>query len=139
MNKNVTVDYGETHEKSMSVTKNFVEYVDNLKCPLVKPIITPRFALSCEMELLKALGDYAFDNKLLIQTHISENNEEIKQVKKEFPDCMNYTQVYDKAGLINERVRRHIFFSLLHPIRTCTLIINVCSHKTDDTSSRNIP
>lgn len=35
--------------------------------PLVKPVVTPRFALSCTGALLKQLGEIAKNNKLHIQ------------------------------------------------------------------------
>jgi guanine deaminase len=35
-----------------------------------------------------------------IQTHLSENRREIKLVKTLFPDCKNYTEVYESAALL---------------------------------------
>ena len=39
--------------------------------------VTPRFALSCTEDLLRAAGDFAQKHNLPIQTHISENPDEI--------------------------------------------------------------
>lgn len=53
--------------------------------PLVRPILTPRFAISCTGELLGGLGQLAAaDPALAIQTHISENESEIVFTKKLF-------------------------------------------------------
>ncbi|KAH9945880.1 guanine deaminase [Epithele typhae] len=53
---------------------------------LVRPILTPRFALSCTGELLAGLGALAAaDPGLAIQTHISENAAEIAFTKALFP------------------------------------------------------
>lgn len=104
MNKNSFLDYVETCEESVSKTRDFVDYVLNFQNPRIKPIITPRFALSCDMNLLKALGKIADEYQLPIQTHVSENLDEISFVKKEFPECKNYVDVYAKAGLITNRV-----------------------------------
>ena len=49
------------------------EVTDFLSEPLVKPIITPRFAPSCSPELMQGLGKLAKEQSLLIQSHISEN------------------------------------------------------------------
>ncbi|BEI86730.1 hypothetical protein CcaverHIS002_0700760 [Cutaneotrichosporon cavernicola] len=71
--------------------------------PLVRPILTPRFALSCSPPLLSALGKLAKENDLPIQTHISENHAEIEAVRKAFPDLPSYAGVYDHFGLLTPR------------------------------------
>ena len=65
--------------------------------------LTPRFALSCSPGLLKASSDFAAKNKLLIQTHLSENHIEIESTQKAFPKSSDYVGVYDDFGLVNER------------------------------------
>jgi len=67
---------------------------------------TPRFAPSCSWELMRALGDHCRDaekSRVYIQTHLSENQSEIALVKKLFPDAQDYTDVYEKAGLLGPR------------------------------------
>lgn len=39
----------------------------NLQNPLIRPIITPRFALSCDMELMRELAKIAKTKDLHIQ------------------------------------------------------------------------
>ncbi|KAF8634078.1 hypothetical protein AX15_001080 [Amanita polypyramis BW_CC] len=69
--------------------------------PLVKPILTPRFALSCTNELLVGLRDLAHCNpSLTIQTHISENLKEVEDTLKAFPKARNYADVYNIFGLL---------------------------------------
>jgi guanine deaminase len=100
----------ETTESSLEATKSFISYFDTLappptgQPPLVQPIITPRFALSCTGPLLHSLGKLAASRtpSIAIQTHLSENSKEIESTLKEFPDCKLYTEVYDKAGLVGE-------------------------------------
>jgi len=43
------------------------------------------------------------NEKVLIQTHISENKNEIELVKELFPDKETYTNVYDDYGLLMEK------------------------------------
>ena len=104
-------DYIETTEQSLASTKSFISYFDNLpkpssgdQPPLVQPIITPRFALSCTSGLLDSLGELANSRapSIAIQTHLSENQKEIVSTLEEFPDCKLYAEVYDKAGLLGE-------------------------------------
>eukprot|EP00099_Drosophila_melanogaster_P022062 NP_649439.1 dihydropterin deaminase [Drosophila melanogaster] len=98
--------YVETAEESVSATLAFVEGVRKLGSPMVMPTITPRFALSCSKELLKSLGDIAKRFDLHIQSHISENLEEIEMVKGIFKT--SYAGAYDEAGLLtNKTVLAH--------------------------------
>lgn len=95
--------------------------------PLVRPILTPRFAISCSHELLGKLGNLAAtDPGLHIQTHISENAGEIAFTRELFPPASlpvpptplpvaydvngakgkkgggTYAGVYDAFGLLRE-------------------------------------
>ena len=40
---------------------------------------------------------------LAIQSHINENETEIKVAKEMFPDCKDYLGVYEDAGLLGPR------------------------------------
>lgn len=104
MNKNAPDFYCETTEDSIRDTYKFLLDCKAFDNGLVKPIITPRFAVSCDMDLLKELGKIADSQNLPIQTHISENQAEVGLVHLEFPDCKNYIDVYDNASLITEKV-----------------------------------
>ncbi|PVH97024.1 guanine deaminase [Periconia macrospinosa] len=67
---------------------------------IVRPIVTPRFAPSCTAPCLAALGALAHETSSFIQTHISENHNEIALVKSLFPHSKSYTDVYDTANLL---------------------------------------
>lgn len=68
----------------------------------VKPIVTPRFAPTSTEASMKALGDIAKEYGLPVQSHISENPDEIKWVKSLYPWSDNYASVYDKFGLYGQ-------------------------------------
>ena len=68
-----------------------------------KPIITPRFVPSCTAQLMTALGELAKRYDLPVQSHLSENINEIKWVKELHPDCDTYSDVYDRFGLFGQR------------------------------------
>ncbi|KAM5434631.1 putative guanine deaminase [Microsporum ferrugineum] len=97
----------ESTEAMAEATRASMEYIYRLdpSGTLVKPIITPRFAISCTSDGLAQLGKLAASTNppTYIQTHISENGDEIETVKALFPDCVTYTEVYDKANLITPR------------------------------------
>lgn len=96
-----------TVEASISATEALISHIKGLPSspsstePLVQPIITPRFAISCSSPLLASLGDLvAADPTLRIQTHISENLSEVVFTKSLFPECTSYAGVYDSFGLL---------------------------------------
>lgn len=93
----------ESTEVSINDNVEVIEYVLGKKNVLVKPIITPRFALTCDMDLMKKLGELAEKYNLPIQSHISENLGEIEAVKDVFPTSSNYADVYDQAKLLTNK------------------------------------
>ncbi|XP_011870403.1 PREDICTED: guanine deaminase [Vollenhovia emeryi] len=100
--------YYESTEKSIKDTVAFIKSIEQIGNPLVRPIITPRFALSCNMELMQELAKIAKKKDLHIQTHVSENKAEVAAVIETFPHQPSYTAVYDAAGLLtNKTVLAH--------------------------------
>jgi guanine deaminase len=69
----------------------------------VVPILTPRSAVSCTKELLSAFGSLSEERGLRIQTHLSENVDEIALVRKMYPECESYTAVYNEYNLVTPR------------------------------------
>jgi guanine deaminase len=65
--------------------------------------VIPRFALSCSDALLRGAGDFASKHGLLVQTHISENHDEIRATAAAFPDRADYLAVYEHHGLVGAR------------------------------------
>ena len=101
MDRNGGADLQETTEESIGETLRWLEECKKFK--YVKPIITPRFTPSCTDELMEALGKIAADQKLPIQSHLSENTGEIAWVGELHPDCAQYWETYAKYGLWNDR------------------------------------
>ena len=59
---------------------------------------TPRFAVSCSAEMLSASATAALETGAYWQTHLSEDRGELREVARLFPDAVDYTDVYDRAG-----------------------------------------
>lgn len=100
----VNMDYNcpdyltETCEQSLKDTEEIIlKYKD--KSPLVKPIITPRFVPSCSGSLMQGLGKLSLKYKLPVQSHLSENTDEVNTVKALYKDIGFYGKVYDTFGL----------------------------------------
>ena len=65
--------------------------------------ITPRFAVTSSPEQLRLAGVLLKDNPdMIMQTHLSENHDEITAVAKQFPQARDYTDVYDSFGLLGK-------------------------------------
>lgn len=94
--------YIETTSNSLRDTEEFIGNVLNLENPLVQPIVTPRFALSCSADLLNGLGKLASKYNLNIQSHISENLNEIEAVK-EMCNVEAYADAYENANLLTNK------------------------------------
>ena len=63
--------------------------------------ITPRFAPTSSAEQLAALGAlWAEHPDCLMQTHLSEQPDEIAWVARLYPEARDYLDVYERAGLI---------------------------------------
>ena len=105
MDRNCPDHYREpSAEDSLKSTRELITYIGSLNSELIRPVLTPRFAISCTGELLRGLGDMANSNKTLaIQTHIAENKSEIIFTKDLFKECKSYADVYDQHGLLCER------------------------------------
>jgi guanine deaminase len=70
---------------------------------LLRYAITPRFAPTSTPELLEAAGQLKREfPDAYVQTHISENTNEVTWVQQLFPEA-EYADVYDRYGLLGER------------------------------------
>ena len=70
---------------------------------LLRYAVTPRFAPTSTPELLEAAGALKKEfPDAYVQTHISENRNEVQWVHELFPEA-EYADVYDRYGLLSER------------------------------------
>ncbi|KAL6253307.1 hypothetical protein RBB50_001030 [Rhinocladiella similis] len=92
--------------ESLEVTRRVIDHVRTLdpSSALIQPILTPRFAISCDDELLAGLGSLAKENPdLPIQTHFNEAQQEIDATLGLFPKFTNEADLYDHFGLLTDR------------------------------------
>ena len=64
---------------------------------------TPRFAVSCSAEMLRESAALADRHRAYWQTHLSEDDGEIDEVARLFPEALDYLDVYDRAGGLGPR------------------------------------
>ena len=105
MDRNSPAFYVEVSaEQSLRDTRDLITAVRDIDPSgrLVRPILTPRFAISCSEELLRGLGEMAKDG-LAVQTHFNEADSEIQATLGLFPEYQNETDLYYDMGLLGER------------------------------------
>ena len=98
MDRNAPDDLIETTEESYRATERILRETAG-RYRNTMPILTPRFVPSCTDELLNRLGWLAEKEDVPVQSHLSENPEEIRWVAELCPDSRFYGEVYDRYGL----------------------------------------
>lgn len=70
----------------------------------LKYVLTPRFAPTSTPEQLAKVGQlYREHPEVYLQTHLSENHNEVAWVQELYPEAKDYLDVYDHYGLLGER------------------------------------
>ncbi len=65
--------------------------------------VTPRFVPTCSPALMTACGELLATTDARMQTHLSENLDEVAWVRDLHPECDSYTAVYAEHGLLGPR------------------------------------
>ncbi|KAJ9145500.1 Amidohydrolase [Pleurostoma richardsiae] len=107
MDRNAPDYYKDTDaQESLRETHACIEHIRTIdpKYDLLRPVLTPRFAITCTPELLRGLGDIAKANPdLPIQTHFDEAEQETRATKELFPEFAHEAQLYEHFGLLGPR------------------------------------
>ncbi|MGV3532432.1 MAG: amidohydrolase family protein, partial [Chthoniobacteraceae bacterium] len=70
---------------------------------LLEYVFSPRFAVSCSAKLMRGAAELAEKYGAYLQTHLSENREEMEKVRHQFPGACDYTDVYAQCGMLSPR------------------------------------
>jgi guanine deaminase len=103
MDRNSPESLLEETADSLAASLRLFDRWDGVDDGRLRYIFTPRFAASCSMELMRRVGDIARERGAFIQSHLSENQEEVEWVRRLFPSAPSYASIYDSCGLLNER------------------------------------
>jgi guanine deaminase len=100
--------YGESQpvrarDLSLAETRRLAAEWHGANGGLLDYAVSPRFAVTCSAELLRGAAAIARDFGCYLQTHLAENPGEIAAVRARFPEAIDYTEVYDRAGLLGPR------------------------------------
>lgn len=107
----------ESTEESLHETEEFLSAYARFGS--AKPILTPRFAPTCSRKLLEGLGRLGAKYQVGVQTHLVESRWEAQEAKRLNPDCSCDTEVYEKAGLLENGpvIAAHFIFPSEEDIR----------------------
>ncbi len=101
------MDIGNAEDLLFSVDLNIedalklIEKWNNKSDGLLHYILSPRYAGSCSMELMKKTSEIAKKYNVLVQTHFAENINELKYVKQLYPIFDSYLEIYQDAGFLD--------------------------------------
>jgi len=102
MDRNAPPELVETPATSLREDEELISHwhrrTERLWCA-----VTPRFAPSCSMELMRGAARLAERHGCYVQTHVNESPAEIARARELFPELGSYTEVYETAGLLGER------------------------------------
>ncbi|MFZ4715170.1 MAG: amidohydrolase family protein [Bacteriovoracaceae bacterium] len=97
------------------MTMNSPEYLSETKEEAIKKVtkfsklyksryaMTPRFAITTDMDVMQKGAKLARQNKSFMQTHLSETKNEIDFVLSLFPEYKTYTGIYEGANMLSDR------------------------------------
>ena len=115
MNRNCPEGLSESVEEMVQGYEELIseERLSGQSDLLVRPIITPRFIPSCTPEMLRACSQLAAKYQLPVQSHLSENRNEVALVAELEPDSTSYGDAYNRYGLFGQTptVMAHCVFS----------------------------
>lgn len=66
-------------------------------------IFSPRFAPTCSKKMMESVGQFIQDHNAFMQTHLSENRNEIEWIEQLYPEFKSYTDIYYQTGLMTPK------------------------------------
>lgn len=71
------------------------------KSPLITVAIAPSVTMVCSRELMAALAQQAAEFGIACHMHLAENRTEVQVTLQMYPDCADFVEAYQRAGLMN--------------------------------------
>jgi len=103
MDRNSPPTLQEDTEESIGASMRLFKKWDGADSGRLRYVFTPRFAGACSRELMSRVGEVARDTQAYVQSHLSENKDEVQWIRNLFPEYDSYTAVYDATGILHER------------------------------------
>jgi guanine deaminase len=103
MDRNAPEALSEDTDASLQQSEELIQQWHGKADGRLMYALAPRFAPMCSPPLMRGVGGLSEKTGAYIQTHLAENLDEMAWVKKLFPECANYTDVYRHHGMLNTR------------------------------------
>ena len=97
------IDPGEILETSLRQSDELASRWHGRDDGRLSYAFTPRFAVSCSAEMLRESASLASRHGAYWQTHLSEDDGEIDEVRRLFPGARDYLDVYERAEALGPR------------------------------------
>ena len=102
MDRNAPKELLDTPQLSYDDTKNLINKWHGVGRQ--NYAISPRFAITSSSEQMKMVEALINEHpECYIQTHLSENKDEITMAKKLYPKCSDYTAIYEQYNLLGSK------------------------------------
>jgi guanine deaminase len=102
MDRNAPESVRDTAQSGYDETKSLIEKWHGQGRNLYA--VTPRFAPTSTPAQLEACGTLMAEfSDVYLQSHVSENTDEVKWVAELFPEARSYLDVYDRFGMLGSR------------------------------------
>ncbi|MEX2547719.1 MAG: guanine deaminase [Chloroflexota bacterium] len=98
-----SIEDSEVLELSLRQSQDLIERWHGRDDGRLQYAVTPRFAVSCSADMLRESAALAAATGAYWQTHLAEDRQEIDEVRELFPEAIDYTDVYDRAGGLGPR------------------------------------
>ena len=102
MNRNCPEGLSQSVDDTVAGYEELIAEFGGNTDALVRPIVTPRFIPSCTPEMLRACGELAAKYQMPVQSHLSENKDEIALVQSLEKDSTCYGDAYNRYGLFGQ-------------------------------------
>jgi guanine deaminase len=93
----------EDTESSINTSLSLFEKWDGAHGGRLRYVFTPRFAGSSSARLMRLTSQLARQRNAFIQSHLSENLDEVRWIRSLFPSQSSYTDVYQSGGVLSSR------------------------------------
>jgi guanine deaminase len=98
-----TIDPSTILDRSLAESARLIERWHGAADGRLRYAVTPRFAVSCTADMLRESAALAASTGAYWQTHVSEDQGEIVEVARLFPEAIDYVDVYERAGGLGAR------------------------------------
>lgn len=97
--QNAPTDSRQDTAAEIADSRRFIEATLS-RSPLITPAVAPSVSMVCSRELMSALAQQAAELDIPAHMHLAENRTEVEVTLKMYPDCADFVETYQCAGLM---------------------------------------